>query len=118
MEDLKKLRCIMLKNIILPYKNKNLNDNEFLNLLCENETRNLFKKIKYILLCLPSLNLEIEIEDISSVLNIIENRVNNIRLKKTNIEELATNISLNIRFLYLILEKLFYLYEKKKERLI
>ena len=114
MEDLKNLRCIMLKNIILTYKNKKLNDNEFLNLLCENKTRNFFKKFKCLLMDLIPRYIEIE-KDILSVIDIIENRVNNIKLKKTNIEELATNISLNIRFLYLLLEKLFYLHEKNKD---
>ena len=113
MDDLKKLRCKMLKEIILMYKNKNLNDIEFLNRLCENETKNIFKNFKSILEGLTFCN--VESKDILTILNIIENQINNIKLKKTNIEELASDISLKIRLLYLLLEKFFYLYEKEKK---
>ena len=110
MDDLKKLRCKMLNEIILMYKNKNLNDIEFLNKLCENETKDIFKNFKSILEGLTSYNEESE--DILTVLNIIEN-FSNKKIKK-NIEEVASDISVKIRLLYLLLEKFIYLYEKKK----
>ena len=111
MDDLKKLRCKMLNEIILMYKNKKLNDVEFLNLLYENETKNIFKKFKSKLEGLPPHN--IETEDILTVLNIIEN-FNNKKFKN-NIEEVTKDISVKIRLLYLLLEKFFYLYEKEKD---
>ena len=110
MEDLKKLRCKMLNEIILMYKNKNLNDIEFLDKLSKNETKNIFKKFKSILEDLPPHN--IETEDILTILNIIEN-FNNKKIKN-NIEEVANDISLKIRLFYLLLEKFIYLYEKEK----
>ena len=110
MDDLIKLRCKMLNEIILMYKNKNLNDIEFLDKLSKNETKNIFKKFKSILEGLPPHN--IETEDILTVLNIIENFSN--KKIKNNIEEVANDISLKIRLLYLLLEKFIYLYEKEK----
>ena len=110
MDDLKKLRYKMLNEIILMYKNKNLNDIEFLNRLCENETKDIFKKFKPILEGLTSYNEETE--DILTILNIIEN-FSNKKIKK-NIKEVANDISVKIRLLYLLLEKFIYLYEKKK----
>ena len=110
MEDLIKLRCKMLNEIILMYKNKKLNDIEFLDKLNKNETKNIFKNFKSILEGLPPHN--IETEDILTVLNIIEN-FNTKKIK--NIKEVANDIFVKIRLLWLLLEKFFYLYEKKKD---